>query len=297
MSITVKSGIVPRKVKFDWARSELHWIKDDPFSSHWANEFSYLLTQGEKFFCRVFREALPRVEDPKLRADVEAFIKQEAVHSRAHHDSIEAYLKRLGIVGGAFERHNAVLFDRWLAQEPLGRKLPKPLQRQWLIIRIGVVAAVEHYTAALGTFVLEADSWKRDGADPVVADLFRWHGAEEIEHRSVAYDLYRHLGGGWPLRTLLMAVVLPTLMERMGSGIAQLMRQDPAFSASQTHPLRPGFWRAWSRSAAQGNTPSLGWYVRHAFRFLRRGYHPEHEASTEQALRYIASSPGVLAAA
>lgn len=297
MTTALKSSIVPRKVKFDWARSELHWIKGDPFSSHWANEFSYLLTQGEKFFCRVFREALPLVEDAKLRADVEAFIKQEAVHSRAHHDSIEAYLKRLGIAGGAFERHNAGLFDRWLAQEPLGRKLPKRLERQWLIIRIGVVAAVEHYTAALGTFVLEADSWERDGADPVVADLFRWHGAEEIEHRSVAYDLYRYLGGGWPLRTLLMAVVLPTLMERMGSGIAQLMRQDPAFSASQTHPLRPGFRRAWSRSAARGNTPSLGWYVRHAFRFLRRGYHPEHEASTEQALRYIASSPGVLAAA
>lgn len=297
MSGEIKSAIVPRKVKFDWDRSELHWIKNDAFSSHWANEFSYLLTQGEKFFCRVFREALPLVEDPKLRADVEAFIKQEAVHSRAHHESIEGYLKRLGIDGGWFERHNAVLFDRWLAKEPLGRKLPKRLERQWLVVRVGVVAAVEHYTAALGTFVLEAENWERDGADPVVADLFRWHGAEEIEHRAVAYDLYRHLGGRWPLRALMMGVAYSVLMQRMSTGIAQLMRQDPSFEEREARLLRPGFWRAWSRSAARGNTPAVGWYVQHALRFLRPGYHPEHEASTEQALRYIASSPGVLAAA
>jgi predicted metal-dependent hydrolase len=27
-------------------------------------------------------------------------------------------------------------------------------------------------------------------------DLIKWHGSEEIEHRTVAFDLYRHLGGG-----------------------------------------------------------------------------------------------------
>lgn len=291
------SAIIPRDVKFDWDQSELHWIRDDAFSSHAINEFSYLLTSGEKFFCRVFREALPLVTDDRLRADVVAFIKQEAVHSRAHHESIEGYLKRLGIDGGDFERHNTVLFDRWLASEPDGCKLPKALQRQWLVARVGVVAAVEHFTAALGTFVLEAESWERDGADPVVADLFRWHGAEEIEHRTVAYDLYCHLGGRWPLRVLLMAIVMPVLVQRMGAGIAQLMRQDPAFREADASLLRPAFWRAWDQGGARGNVPAPGWFARHALRFLKPGYHPVHEASTEQALAYIAGSPGVRAAA
>ncbi|PTU30876.1 metal-dependent hydrolase [Stenotrophobium rhamnosiphilum] len=292
----MKSTIIPRNVKFDWSQSELHWIRDDAFSSHWANEFSYLLTQGEKFFCRVFREALPLVEDPKLRADVEAFIKQEAVHSRAHHDSIEGYLKRLGIDGGDFERHNAVLFDRLLAKDPAGIKLPKSLQRQWLVMRVGIVAAVEHFTSALGTFVLEA-KWDEHGADPVVADLFRWHGAEEMEHRNVAYDLYCYLGGKWPLRTLLMAMVYPLMMERATSGIVQLMRQDPIYSKADTKRFSAKFWNHWHRSADRGNTPKVRWFGLHALRFLRAGYHPEYEASTEQALRYIASSPAVLAAA
>lgn len=286
--------IVPREVQFDWDSSALHWLKHDAFASHAVNEFSYLLTQGEKFFCRVFREALPLVQDEKLRADVQAFIKQEAVHSRAHHDSIEGYLKRLGIDGGAFERNNAMLFDQLLSAEPFGRQVPRFLQKQWLVFRVGAVAAIEHFTSALGVYILEAD-WEGSGADPVVADLFRWHGAEEIEHRTVAYDLYRHLGGRWPLRTLLMAIVLPTLVLRMGAGTAQLMRQDSSFERKTARLLSPSFWLAWRRAAVRGNVPDVVWFTLHSLRFIRPGYEPLHEASTEQALAYINNSPAVLA--
>lgn len=291
---TAPYDIVPRDVQFDWGGAPLHWLKDDAFASHGINEFSYLLTQGEKFFCRVFREALPLVKDAKLRADVQGFIKQEAVHSRAHHDSIEGYLKRLGIDGGDFERNNAVLFDQLLSAEPFGFKVPRFLQKQWLVLRVGAVATIEHFTAALGVYVLEAD-WEKSGADPVVADLFRWHGAEEVEHRTVAYDLYRHLGGRWPLRTLLLTLVLPVLVWRIGAGTAQLMRQDPSMQRKAASLLRADFWLAWRRAAQRGNMPDIVWFTAQGLRFLRPGYEPLHEASTEQALAYINSSPAVLA--
>ncbi|WP_428384385.1 metal-dependent hydrolase [Nevskia ramosa] len=297
MSATTRSAIVSRKVKFDWENAPLHWLRDDPFTSHAINEFSYLLVEGERFFCRLFREALPLVNDPQLRADVQEFIKQEAVHSRAHHDAINGYLKRIGISGGAFERTNVLLFTRVLESRPFGRQLPKRLERQWLVTRIGMVAAIEHFTAALGTFVIEAKSWEESGVDPVVADLFRWHGAEEIEHRSVAFDLYRHLGGRWPMRALIMGLIMPLLVQRITIGTARLMEQDPSFVAADANPFSLRFWRTWQRSADRGNVPEVSWFARQALRFLKPGYHPVHEASTEQALRYIASSPGVLAAA
>lgn len=291
---TAPHDITPRKVQFNWKDSPLHWLKDDIFASHAVNEFSYLLTQGEKFFCEVFREALPFVKDDKLKADVAAFIKQEAVHSHAHHLSIEGYLKRLGISGGKFEQNNALLFDQILSAKPFGRKVPRLLKKQWLLFRVGVVAAVEHFTSALGVYALEAD-WEKYGADPEVADLFRWHGAEEVEHRTVAYDLYRHLGGSWPLRSILMSIVMPTLVLRMGAGTAELMRQDPAVPSGQASLLSPGFWMEWRNTAKRGNVPDVFWFAAHTLRFLRPGYEPLHEASTEQALAYINSSPAVLA--
>ncbi|WP_261994278.1 metal-dependent hydrolase, partial [Streptomyces sp. t39] len=59
----------------------------------------------------------------------------------------------------------------------------------------------------LGDWVLNADGLDRAGADPVMLDLLRWHGAEEVEHRSVAYDLLRHLDPGYRrrVRTLFVA--------------------------------------------------------------------------------------------
>jgi predicted metal-dependent hydrolase len=292
---TADNTIIPRQVDFEWSTAPLHWLHGDAFGSHAINEFSYLLTEGEKFFCRVFKEALPLVTDDKLGDDVRAFIRQEAVHSRAHQDSIHAYLNRLGIEGGRFDRHNVALFHDVLSAQPRGRKLPRRMQRPWLVLRVGVVAAIEHFTAALGIYALEA-SWELSGADPVVADLFRWHGAEEVEHRTVAYDLYRHLGGTWLLRTLLMLVVLPGLVRRFAIGTSHLMHQDASIDKRHARLSSRAFWRDWRRSAELGNTPGVAWFARRAVRFLRPGYEPVAEASTEQALAYLRSSPAVMQA-
>ncbi len=45
-----------------------------------------------------------------------------------------------------------------------------------------------------------------------MVDLVKWHGSEEIEHRTVAFDLYRHLGGGYmPRYYLSLAVIVLVL--------------------------------------------------------------------------------------
>src|SRR5579872_5462491 len=42
------------------------------------------------------------------------------------------------------------------------------------------------------------------GADPVMLDLLRWHGAEEVEHRALVYDVYQDLSGSYALRCAAM---------------------------------------------------------------------------------------------
>lgn len=286
--------ITPRQVKFDWQQSVLHWLPNDAFASHIINEFSYLLQAGEFFFCRTFSQALPQVTDERLKADVQAFIRQEAIHARAHEVSIHQYLNTHGIDLAPFDRQNHWLFSHALGNDPFGRPLPAALQKQWLILRVGVIAAVEHFTCAFGVYGLESSGWSREGVDPMVVDLFRWHGAEEIEHRTVAFDLYRHLGGNLPTRAVLMLVVVPILLGLIAQGTADMIAQDEHYPGTRTRAWQPRFWRNWMASARRDNFVSPFWFIGHAMRFMHPNYHPLHEASTEQALAYIHASPNVL---
>ena len=55
--------------------------------------------------------------------------------------------------------------------------------------RLSVTAALEHYTAAFGSAFLTEDL--HDAVPDEMARLLAWHGLEELEHRSVAFDVLR----------------------------------------------------------------------------------------------------------
>ena len=56
--------------------------------------------------------------------------------------------------------------------------------------------ALEHFTAILAHELL-ANPRHLAGADPATAELWRWHAAEEIEHKGVAYDTWLHATRDW----------------------------------------------------------------------------------------------------
>ncbi len=72
---------------------------------------------------------------------------------------------------------------------PLGFNVPKALDHQWDLFRLGIMATVEHMTCVLGKYALYNKEWERLVLMPNMLDLVKWHGAEEIEHRTVAFDL------------------------------------------------------------------------------------------------------------
>lgn len=287
--------LLPRQVKFDWTNSPLHWIPQDPLASHVLNHFSFTLVRGEYFFCRMFNKALPLITDDKLRDDVKVFIRQEAIHSQAHKESIEQYLQNYGV--NVAEQYQRVinLFDNLLADKPLGYTLPQALQKQWLLARVCLVAAAEHYTCALGQYVLTRTDWEARGCDPVVSDLFTWHSAEEVEHRTVSYDLYQHLSGNYLMRAGIMALTAPIFTYLMAVGTIQLANTDDSIPKSQKSFFSLDFWRSWQRADKNGYVPGPVWFMTTALRFFKPGYHPYHEGSTELAVSYINQSPAVLA--
>ena len=289
------SALPQRKVVFDFSRTPLHWLPGDAFSSHLISEIHLLLPEGEFWFCRLYNQALPLITDERLKADVRGFVRQEAVHGRAHANAISGFLEAHNIRTLENQKLMQWLFQNLLGDNPLGLKLPDFLKRLWLVFRLGIIASIEHFTCVLGKYIIEQKYF--DGGDPVMVDMLRWHGAEEIEHRCVAFDLYQHLGGRYPMRFLMLALIAPVLIYLWVSGAASIMRQDPAFAGIKPSMWRPWLWRQWARVAREGKIPSIWWLVREAFRYLNPRYHPLHEASTQQALDYLRTSPAALAAA
>ena len=127
------------------------------------------------------------------------------------------------------------------------------------------------------------------GADPIMLDLLRWHGAEEIEHRSLIFDVYQNVCGSYPLRVLTMLYTGPQFLFWWLAGAWFLMAHDPTTDAK----LR---WRDWLRAARQGRVPGPWFLMASTLRYLRPSHHPSTEASTQMALDYLASSPAARAA-
>ena len=43
-----ENRLVPRKVQFDWEKTPLDWIPNQPFASHFINEINMILPAGDR---------------------------------------------------------------------------------------------------------------------------------------------------------------------------------------------------------------------------------------------------------
>lgn len=290
---SIQYHIKPRKVKFEWQDTPIDWIPEQPFASYFINEINMILPAGEFWFCRLYNKVLPQITDAKLAEDVRAFIRQEAMHAQAHNSANKEYLTERQIDVQRNLRVMDYLFTHMLADDPMGKKMPKMFERQWDLFRLGIVATVEHMTCILGKYVLYNQYWEQLGADPNMLDLVKWHGAEEIEHRSVAFDLYRHLGGGYLGRYYQSVIVIGLVLGLWVDGAAHILKQDPRFQAQRPAVYKPWIWMEWYRISQKDNRllPNPLWLVSQQLGYLMPWYDPVHEAKTEDAIAYLDRSP------
>ncbi|WP_424214073.1 metal-dependent hydrolase [Streptomyces sp. BI20] len=271
-----------RDVAFGWENTPLHWLPGEPFAGHTINVLHLLLPAGERWFVHVYKQVLPLIRDERLRADVIGFIGQEAMHAAAH-DDVLPHLRRLGLDPTPYTAQVDWLFEKLLGD----RTLPPGRARVWwLKERVAMIAAIEHYTAFLGDWILNADALDACGADPVMLDLLRWHGAEEVEHRSVAFDLFTHLDGSRSRRVRTWAIAFASLVFLWQRGARFFMENDPSLPGGKASIGQ------FVRAGRRGTLPSTPAMLRSIPRYLARSYHPSQEGSTAQAVAYLASSPG-----
>lgn len=175
---------------FDPARVPRDWYRGDAHLTTFWNALSLLFPEGERFFVESVRRYRDRIEDAALRDAIDGFIGQEAMHGRSHR-AFNDLVRTQGIdVAAAAESQLRRLLD--LGRRTLSRKG-----------QLAVTCALEHYTAILAEQLL-ATADHRDAADDSVRGLWVWHALEESEHKAVAFDVYRAVGGGYARRVGIM---------------------------------------------------------------------------------------------
>lgn len=157
------------------------WCGGDAFRSALFDALSMSFPVGEQAFIDAVRDgwkALPADAHARFAPAVRGFIGQEATHRRLH-GLFNAQLERQGLVNGWAGRAQK-------RRERLVDGDPRHL--------LAATAAYEHFTAILADWMLRRPEVLA-GSEERLATFWQWHAAEECEHKCVAFDVYRALGG------------------------------------------------------------------------------------------------------
>jgi uncharacterized protein len=222
--MSVSPTIEVRNLRFETdERIPRFWHGGRRSVSLFFDNLSIFFPAGERFFIAAVKAHREHVRDPRLLEEVKAFIAQEGVHGREHIRYNEM-LRANGYPVDAMERR----VKRILARA--ARFLPK----RW---QLAVTCNLEHFTALMGHFILR-DPRLLEGADPTMAALWRWHAAEENEHKAVAFDVYLDAGGHWFERCALMTATTVIFWAKVVEHQARLMHENGIlFSAREWFAL------------------------------------------------------------
>lgn len=247
--------ITPRDLRFGRTqKAGRWWLNNDPVATAFYNALSITFPKGEGYFIdsvRAFRDGT----SPKLAAEIQAFIKQEVIHSREH-VAFNRHVVDQGYDVSRLEKH----IDDTLA---LTKSRPA-------IGNLAATMALEHFTAIIAQQLI-SNPKHLAGAEPQAAALWRWHSSEEIEHKGVAYDTWLHATRDWPrltrwrVKALVMLIVTWRFFDGRRRGMLDLLRQD-----GLTGP------RVWARMFwyAFGN-PGMARKIAGAWgSFFLPGFHP-----------------------
>ncbi|WP_416561577.1 metal-dependent hydrolase [Nocardia testacea] len=273
-------AIHARDVSFDFSTVPMHYIPGEVLATHVTNVMHLVLPEGERAMAACLAEALPAIDDERLREEVTGFIGQESMHASSH-EGARKHLQSIGLDVDSYVEKIAWLVDRVLGEHGLSGRA----EEEWLKERLGLFAGMEHFTAVIGEWLLESKVLEELGMHPTMLDLVRWHGAEEVEHRSVVFDAYMHVDGGYARRVRTGLLAGGLLLPLFVISTAYLYRKDPS-------PAKGRFWgHQFVSATVRGVIPSFTTFFTEMPRYLRPSFHPSQLGSMDNALRYLAHSP------
>ncbi len=145
------------ELTYDHHKSYSFYYEENPVVTSLFVVLSAMFPAGEMFFIESIRNVRNQIKDEKLLEDIKAFIAQEAFHSREH----------------------------------------KTLNNHLIHSNYPEVVEIEAKTKARLDKLrqLSADSLIKAKTTQESRNLWEWHALEELEHKSVAFDVLNAIGG------------------------------------------------------------------------------------------------------
>ncbi|MFT5571382.1 MAG: putative metal-dependent hydrolase [Cryomorphaceae bacterium] len=176
-----KLPIERRIVRFDYTdiKGTKFHSGNPVLSAFWVG-LSATFPLGEAEFIRSVKLFEGRVIDPKLKADVADFAAQEAHHGLQH----KKLNKHFDDNGFSTKKVEALI------GEEINKRSAKWSDKKRLMHTV----CAEHVTAVMAHYALTHPNSMHEVPESF-RNMFLWHAIEEIEHKSVAFDVYQSTVG------------------------------------------------------------------------------------------------------
>lgn len=249
------------------------WLLRSPLQNYVLTVLSHMFPDGERFFIRSVKRFADKVSNPKVQEEVKIFIGQEMQHGLAH----ERFNRAVQEATGA----NMDWF-MWLFTVPLFDGLEKFLHERGLAFRfaLGCTAAAENMTAAFAENVFKNPEAMKEIREDI-RYLFEWHAAEEIEHRSIAFDLYKAIGASYTERIASAIFTYLLIWAYVFVGTSYLILQDKEFPWEK---LPQEIWHFFTHENSLGRITLESFWD-----YLRPDFHPNDRPVPERYEEFINS--------
>lgn len=212
---------------------------------------SMFFPAGERFMIASGKSIEAQITDPKLLADLDMFVRQEAQHASEH---TRANKHLAAAVGLDHEEMCREIVALWNFVENHGS--PR--------VRAGFTAATEHFTAVVADVLLHDLEFCDSVTNEKSKQMLVWHAIEECEHKAVMFDAYKEVGGSEVERIAIMAMYTPPVM---AAAMLPILRLILAHGLLLDAPA----WLKAGRVLARTVPPML---VKYAL-YYRPGFHPD----------------------
>lgn len=176
----MNAPLVVRDPMFDFDETTpVQWTPACPELATAANAVSVLMPYLEPYFVRITaRAAETTAASDDERDEVRHYLGQETQHQRHHR---------------AFNRALIAHYPRLRWVESTALRWYRSLERRRSLgFNMAFVAASETVAYAIARWADRYHRHRFTQGNGAMADLFVWHLAEEVEHKSVAHTVYRH---------------------------------------------------------------------------------------------------------